>query len=232
MAYKDNLDYLYLIWQNPTTRQKRQVGVLTRNGCYTFSYVDDVQTIDGFELLPAFPDPHKTYRNDLLFPTFSSRLPDPKRPDIAKILQKYGLEKYDAFELLKKSEAKLPYDTFSFIDPILTEGKNVRNFYIAGTRYHAGCGQTDCAVVRGEVQVGDRLTLWPEPDNVRDESAVRIVKDNIVLGYVPRYYSKIVVQALRAGAQCRCTCVEVNADSNACGDCIKVCLEIDTATVK
>ena len=50
----------------------------------------------------AFPDLSKTYYNDILFPAFSSRLPDKNRVDIVDILKKYDLEEYDEYELLKK----------------------------------------------------------------------------------------------------------------------------------
>ena len=44
----------------------------------------------------------------MLFPVFASCLPDRKRKDIDKILQKYGLKEFDEYELLKKSGARLP----------------------------------------------------------------------------------------------------------------------------
>lgn len=52
-----------------------------------------------------------------------------KRKDIKKILEKYKLEEYDSYELLKRSGAKLPIDNLQFIDPILDfEDEFKRNF--------------------------------------------------------------------------------------------------------
>ena len=48
-----------------------------------------------------------------------------RRKDVKEILAKYKLEKYDAFELLKKSGGKLPTDSLEFIDPIFLEETNI-----------------------------------------------------------------------------------------------------------
>ncbi len=80
----------------------------------------------------------KVYESDVLFPVFASRLPDRKRRDINKILEKYGLVEFDEFELLRKSEARLPIDTYSFIDPIFSADETVeREFFVMGVRHHS-----------------------------------------------------------------------------------------------
>ena len=38
-------------------------------------------------------------------------MPDKRRKDVKEILTKYKLDKYDAFELLRKSGGKLPTDS-------------------------------------------------------------------------------------------------------------------------
>jgi len=111
-------NYLYLVWQDIDCGRNYIVGELIKNGGYEFKYgveVEDAQK-KGFVPLVAFPDLSKTYYNNILFPTFSSRLPDKKRVDIVDILNKYGLTNYDEFELLKRGEARLPIDSFCFID--------------------------------------------------------------------------------------------------------------------
>ena len=60
----------------------------------------------------------------MLFPVFASRLPDRKREDIDKILQKYGLKEFDEYELLKKSGARLPIDNLEFIVPHMEKEPN------------------------------------------------------------------------------------------------------------
>ncbi len=65
----------------------------------------------------CFRELDKVYTDTVLFPVFASCLPDRKRKDIDKILQKYGLKEFDEYELLKKSGARLPIDNLEFIVP-------------------------------------------------------------------------------------------------------------------
>ena len=96
------------------------IGVLSKysSGKYEFKYSlsTEMNKSIGFNGIEAFPDFNKTYISDRLFPVFSSRLPDKNRKDISKILKKYGLEKYDEFQLLIKSGGKLPIDNLEFTD--------------------------------------------------------------------------------------------------------------------
>jgi hypothetical protein len=109
-------DCLYLVWKDPDEKKNYFVGMLCRNGNFEFSYdwqIDEALE-RGFEPLIAFEDINKTYVSDIIFPAFSSRLPDRKRKGIDKILRKYGLEVFDEYELLKSSGAKLPIDHLYF----------------------------------------------------------------------------------------------------------------------
>ena len=143
MSRANNRDYIYLIWKDYKTRQRYIVGELSKNGKYEFKYrinSRDRVMEKGFEPLIAFPDINEVYESYEIFPAFSSRLPDKRRKDIKEILSKYKLEKYDAFELLKKSGGKLPTDSLEFIDPIFLDEKNIeREFYIAGVRHYDYC---------------------------------------------------------------------------------------------
>ena len=114
--------FIYLIWKDPITRNNFIVGKISRNEKYTFEYCGEFEKAEkyGWLKLEGFPE-KKVYESDILFPVFASRLPDKKRRDIDKILEKYELSEYDEFELLRKSEGRLPIDTYSFIDPISPE---------------------------------------------------------------------------------------------------------------
>lgn len=119
MSKKDGRDYLYLIWKEPISSRNYIVGQLSKNSQYEFFYEYEVdEAIEkGFKLLIPFDSIDKVYKSDTLFPIFSSRLPDPKRRGIEKILEKYGLEEFDEYKLLKRSGARLPIDNLEFIDP-------------------------------------------------------------------------------------------------------------------
>lgn len=113
-----NIDKCFVIWEDTIkTKRKFIIGHIekTKDKFY-FKYCGEVDEAikNGFNLLKPFDDKNKIYKCDWLFPIFSCRLPDKKRPDINKILHKYNLENYDEFELLVKSGAKLPIDSLSF----------------------------------------------------------------------------------------------------------------------
>ena len=112
-------DIVYLIWTNTETGKKYKVAELYKeNEKFYFKYIlENVKKAeeDGFELLVAFPSLNATYENSQLFVAFSSRLPDKRRPEIDKILKEYGMKEYDEFELLKRSGAKLPIDSYEFV---------------------------------------------------------------------------------------------------------------------
>ncbi len=148
MSMRDGKDYLYLIWKSGESGKQYIVGQLTKNDQYEFEYCEEIKEAikDGFVPLLCFPDLDKIYSDEKLFSIFSSRLPDKKRKDIQKILEKYGLKEYDEYLLLKRSGAKLPIDGLEFIDPILNVDKNVlRVFCVAGAKHYLNCDGINCA---------------------------------------------------------------------------------------
>ena len=216
-------NYLLLIWKDPETRRNYTVGKLTRGDFFTFQYYGEAENAEeaGWKLLGAFPT-YQEYRSKTMFPVFSSRLPDKKRRDIQNILEKYGLMEYDEFELLRRSGARLPIDTYEFIDPIPPDDKEVeREFYITGIRYHSACQGSDCGALPG-VKVGDILLLEEEPENAYDPMAIRVLtQERDVLGYVPRYYNKAILARLHDGMGYSCKITEVNANMRNCSECLK-----------
>ena len=216
-------NYLLLIWKDPETMRNYTVGKLTRGDCFTFQYYGEAENAEeaGWKLLGAFPT-YQEYRSNTMFPVFSSRLPDKKRRDIQNILEKYGLMEYDEFELLRRSGARLPIDTYEFIDPISPDDKEVtREFYITGIRYHSACQGSDCGALPG-VKVGDMLLLEEEPENAYDPMAIRVLtQGNEILGYVPRYYNKAILARLYDGMGYSCEITEVNANMRNCSECLK-----------
>ena len=111
-------DILQLAWSDESGN-KHIIGELNKtNEKYVFKY--DSEGVKkayeyGFQPLISFPSLNAIYENRLLFPVFSSRLPDRRRSDIGKILDMYQLTAYEPFELLKSSGGKLPTDKFEFI---------------------------------------------------------------------------------------------------------------------
>ncbi|MDY5103575.1 MAG: HIRAN domain-containing protein [Agathobacter sp.] len=222
MSLQNGKDYLYLIWQDSVSRRQFIVGQLSKNGEYEFRYSDDISLAlnAGFQPLVAFEDISKTYYSDKLFPAFASRLPDCKRKDIDAILQKYGLQEYDAYQLLKASGARLPIDHLKFVDPILDIADPFeRDFYMAGTRHYLGCDGENCDQSL-DITRGDELFLKKEISNPYDEYAVEVqTKKGEKIGYVPRYYSQAFSRILDENRSIRCHAKFVDKNS-CCSECV------------
>lgn len=220
-------EYLFLIWKDPNTRRNFTIGKLSSGEKFTFCYLPDAAEAKkfGWSFLNSFPE-DKEYSSEVLFPAFSSRLPDRKRRDIDKILLKYGMSHFDEFELLKKSGARLPIDTYEFIDPIFPEDKTIqREFFVMGIRHHAPCNGKDCERLP-VLEKGNELKLVPEPENTHDKFAIRVETQNgIHIGYIPRYYNQQVLARINTGVTYSCTVIEV-LQNNICSECVKVRLLI------
>ena len=220
-------DYIYLVWQDPKTRQRMVVGELKKQDGYKFFYTGQYKKAKelGWKMLRPFPE-EKEYQSKKMFPVFSCRLPDSKRRDIDAILKEYELEKYDEYELLKKSGARLPIDSYEFVDPIFPDDETIhRKFYISGVRHVAECDGEECQCMNG-IKAGDELELMMEPDKSVDQFAVALyTKDGSKIGYVPAYYSEQVTHRLKLGMTYLCEVLEVNCEKQ-CRECIRVILQM------
>lgn len=224
-------DFLYLIWKDPETRRNFTIGKLTRSSKYSFEYCEEASEAEeyGWKSLGAFPDYH-VYESENLFPVFASRLPDKKRRDIKKILEKYSLKEFNEFELLRRSGARLPIDTYEFIDPIFSEDEVIeRDFFVMGIRHHAACSGTNCALLP-ILNPGDLLVLEAEPENEYDRFAIRVItQKGEHLGYIPRYYNKAILARIDKGISYSCKVLEVTP-SQSCSECVKIRLNMPSAT--
>jgi len=220
-------NYLLLIWKDPSSRRNYTVGKLTRGDKFYFEYFGEYELAKkaGWRELEAFPD-NRVYANTELFLPFSSRLPDKKRRDIKVILEKYDLPVYDEFELLRKSGARLPIDSYEFVDPIFPEDKTIkREFFIMGIRHVADCEGKNCPNLPN-VSIGDQLVFVEEPENENDKYAIRVETANgESLGYVPRYYNQSVLERLKKQSTYSCEVIDIN-QNGPCAECIKVRLRI------
>lgn len=229
MSRKNGKDYLYLIWKQPETRKQYIVGILSKNGLFEFEYGKEINEAreNGFQGIAAFEDFSKKYTSEKLFPVFASRLPDKKRRGISDILKRYNLDEYDEYLLLKNSGARLPIDTFEFIDPIFDDEQTVsRDFYVAGASHYLPCANDTCNFENIKINLNDELVLKLEPENKHDHNTVEIFNaDGIKLGYIPRYYSKQVTKMIKNNKEVSCKVIEFNPNSN-CRECIKVNLTI------
>ena len=230
MSLKVGRDYIYLVWKDTDTRRQYVIGQLSKNGQYEFNYGFEVNEAikKGFKLLISFEQIDKVYKSDILFPVFSSRLPDKKRQGLDKILSKYNMKEYDEYKLLKRSGARLPIDNLEFIDPILDDDLEdiKRIFWIAGPRHYMLCDGEDCSKSE-DIYVGEKLNLVLEPENKYDKSAIKVLNSNDDhIGYIPRYYSETLTELLDRKYKYNCIVCDILKDNN-CNECIRIQLELD-----
>src|SRR5699024_10183639 len=217
MPATDKKDFLYLIWKDPTTRQNFIVGKLSHEKDYEFWYCEESELAmeNGWGGLEPFPDKEKVYKSEVMFPVFSSRLPDPKRRDIKNILDKYRLSSYDPYELLKKNSGKLPIDTYEFVWPIFPDDETVqRDSYVMEIRHVAKSEGKQCYCL-APVKYGDNLFFLPEPYYEKVHNSILVITESgEKIGYVPRYYNESILKRLSSGSTYSCKVLEVNPASN------------------
>lgn len=221
---------LEIYWQCRESHERFKVGELFKDKSkYIFKYVDNVQKFEDNGFRPIFPflDYTKKYSSQSIFPCFKNRLPDAKRKDIDSILKKYDLEEYDDFELLSKSEGRLPTDRLEFINPIDPLKKSfTHDFYIAGVSHGFFCNKELCDYTEN-IKLGYELNLVREKNNPFDKYAVRIDYKERKLGYIPKYYSEAVSKLIEENKKIRCIVFRVKSGTVDCRECIKARLIVE-----
>lgn len=192
---------LAVTWQHPETRQISPVALLEFNGeTYSFSYVKNAETVDGFRHLLGFPDMYRTYRSQHLFPLFAQRVMDPRRPDHARYVERLGLAA-DAtpWEQMTRSGGAREGDTLQlFPEPERrADGSVSCSFLVHGVRHiparpivlHGHAVSVNPEELERRLSLlreGDDLRLIQEPDNpVNSAAVVTATSDSFPLGWVP-----------------------------------------------
>jgi hypothetical protein len=188
---------LLLVWQSPyyavDRRTRRIVAELVKeNETVVFRYLHNSEDFKkaesfGFSPFPAFPDIKKEYINDIAA-VFCLRLPPKKRRDYHIFLRSIRLPQNavtDAmlsdFALLGYSEARLPGDGFSIVNPY-DQHPSPCEFMseVAGYRHNVKAEDYD------DFPIGTQLSFQLEPNNEYDPNAVKISAHNTHIGYVNR----------------------------------------------
>jgi len=82
-------------------------------------------------------------------------------------------------------------------------------FEIAGVKFRKGQFQ------EARVNRGDRLTLVPEPNNQYDSKAIKVMKGDLHIGFVPRTHNQQIHEAVSQRPQDVGCCVDA-AWANGC----------------
>lgn len=79
-----------------------EVGFLTlNNGEWNFQYSDEFISQDHLSPLPDFPDVHKEYKSEALYPFFLHRIPSLSQPKVQRQIAKDKIDASNEAELLK-----------------------------------------------------------------------------------------------------------------------------------
>jgi hypothetical protein len=226
---------LYLVWREPHSRAQYKIGELSFDGfLYRFKYSSaeglSLAEAHGFiapAALPSFPDTEKSYESPELFSTFAHRLPDPKRPDYAKVLEAYDLSpRSHPFEILRETRGRLATDAFSFEEaPVVTEAGRAITCWVAGWRFYDGD-----RVLSG-LHPGTRLDLRRDTSNPYDRHAVAVFSPSgAMLGFVPVFHSDLVFGALSKGRRVDASIVELRLPPAESSERARMRIEISFGT--
>lgn len=145
----------------------------------------------GYRGYPAFSVRHEVHR-DAVLQTLMRRLPPRNRTDFGNYARSFRLPSDLAltdFALLGYTEAKLPSDGFSVVDPLSAEAQSCDLMLeIAGYRHYAN---------DHPAKLGQEIELVAEPGNAFDPNAVQVRSFGNVVGYVNRLQAETFLQWLR-----------------------------------
>lgn len=199
---------LWLIWRSDSRENRRRyrVGTLRRDGDkYIFNYGNDEDFVEareaGLVSFPGFENLEKKYVSEGdLFSNIVARLPKPERDDYLDILNRYDIAlDDDKFKILIATKGRQVGDNFEFVRAF--DGNKVE-FDVAGVN-HRQLDKIEKAAKEGYLASGAKLILKREEDNRHDKFAIRIIlptgKDEVFIGYVPRYYSEYLAKKIDDG---------------------------------
>lgn len=203
---------LYLAWQAPehlNNRFRWAVALITPSeSSATLRYllsdkeefkklnsdhtVDELKSL-GFVGYPAFRLSSIVYTEGVI-EALRRRLPPRSRPDYGKYLLSIGfapgVEPSD-LSLLTYTEAKLPSDGFSVVDPLDPDQHDADVLVeLAGSRYYLKHSPGDKA--------GLPVRLQPEPTNLHDSNAIQVFVEDMLLGYINRLQAPTIGHWIKA----------------------------------
>lgn len=206
-------DRLILAWQAPVEQKDRvrwAVGELVKSASGAqFHYFEGAEFADlnggrtpadlraaGYFGYPAFDVAQQGVFTSGVLDAFMRRIPPRTRPDFPRYLAHFRVAPDSGlsdFALLGLTEARLPGDGFSLIDPLdPQEERRDLVFEIAGHRHNVEC--------RDRLVEGRELKLVPDPTHVHDANAIRLEADGELIGYVNRLQAVAMGQWLKSRA--------------------------------
>ena len=190
---------LVVAWQHPIERSIDPVGFLTYDGhTYRFTYVRNALQVKDFRPLLGFADLQRSYSSDELFPLFSQRAMDPRRPDYHRYVERLGLEgEPGPWEQITRSQGRRQGDTIQLLPEPTVNGDELTCLFLVHGIRHAHeepriLDGREVRVTRQQVEAaldqivpGAQLTLTAEPGNPMNPLAIMVVGSDVPVGWVP-----------------------------------------------
>jgi hypothetical protein len=173
-------------WRSRVTGRSHPVGFLTANSRdYRFSYLPDVADLEDFRPFVNFPDLSRPYQSSRLFPFFSQRVMNSRRPDYQAYVAALGLPA-DAspVDVLGRAGGQRKGDTVQVIlEPTIgADGAVDHTFLLSGARHAPG----DAPALIDRLREGEPLTIRPQGDNkVNPDAHLICTTHGDPLGWVP-----------------------------------------------
>jgi hypothetical protein len=196
---------LFLAWQAPEHLKDRHrwavAEILPRaDGDATLRYItddDEFRALNsdrgmtemarlGYAGFPAFRGGNIHEKGVLS--ALLRRVPSSRRADYQEYLQAIGFAEGvqpSKLALLSHTEAKLPSDGFSVVDPLdATDDDLDTVLELAGSRYYLSQPFSN--------YVGQDVELRPEPENIFDKCAIQAYAEGCLLGYINRLQAPVI----------------------------------------
>jgi hypothetical protein len=183
------LKKIHVSWRKGKGGNRHLIGYISRKTSseskFLFEYQKDNlcnAQKEGFISYPDFPDLEKTYSNNLKA-VFSLRLMPKTRLDRNDYLSFWNADNgdYDWFDELGFTQGKLATDNFEFLAdfPQMYNGKGINFVSEVAALSHLNLD-------KNFISIGDSLKFEKETTNKFDPNAVKILKDEIFIGYVKK----------------------------------------------
>jgi len=205
------LEKIFVSWRQGRGKSRYLIGELVRIGeNFQFKYnFDEVFKArkEGFESYPDFPDIQQTYNHNL--PTvFKLRLMSRTRPDREQYLSFWYANnpQFDWFDELGFTQGKLATDNFEF----LADFPVVRGLIFLSE----AASLSHNKIKNEDIEINDRLTFELDTNNEFDSEAVKLFKNNLLVGYVKRGHTKFFKKVSNDQVEIRVKSVDRNGNAN------------------
>lgn len=178
---------MFVAWRDPIVPRWLPVGKLSFDGrTYQFVYTRGAEVSDNFLPFGKMTDTRRVYESDELFPMFANRILSKGRPEYKDFLSWLDLDDDDPIALLGRTGGRRVTDSLVlFPRPQAENGMYRAHFFSHGLRYLP----TNSSMLISSLAPGDRLHLFPEPENRHDGQAILLTTGDPAsrVGYCPRY---------------------------------------------